>query len=334
MADWSYAPGELPAILTGGLALLFAGPAAPSTARAVLAGTGAVAGWETALDIVLRGGVAAAPDLFAGQLTDDTLTGVVRGGVRVTVAHRDGRTTELSGAGLRTWREFQLSEVASFTADAGAPAAGALTTAHPGPLAVSRLSCTVQPAVAADPGLTLEFSDALFEQAPELAPRLATALQEEPAAGRYDELFGATIHFGVEAAAVRPAEEDAEEPGPREEPAGAISGNVCVVLPDGRSVPLQGTVLIGRSPRADRIEGDQIPTLVAIDDRDVSRTHVRVRAEGRQVLLEDLGSTNGTVFTAVGAAPRRIRQGEVVLVTDGAVADLGTGSRITFAGVP
>ncbi|MDL5350824.1 FHA domain-containing protein [Microbacterium sp. zg-YB36] len=369
MADWSYRPGELPAILTGSLALLFAGPRAAATARTVLTEAAPGDGWEAALDVMLRGGVSAVPDLFAGEVTGDTLSGLVRGDVRLTVTHRDGRATELAGTHLRTWHEFCLTEVASFTAHAGSPTPGPAVPAHLGPLAVSQLSCTVATAAPADPGLTLEFSDALFEQAPELARQPGSAVPAAPAAGRYDELFGATIHFGVEAAAVRPPDEDADDPQLREEPAAAISGIVCVaghpnplerdtctrcgasltgaavarvplpdlgavLLPDGRSIPLQGTVLIGRSPRADRTAGDAIPTLVSIDDRDVSRTHVRIHVEGWQVLLEDLGSTNGTVFTAVGTGPRRVRPGEPVLVTDGAVAELGTGSRITFAGIP
>ena len=371
MAEWSYAAGDLPAILTGRLALLFAGPQAAPTARTVLAAARPEDTWETALDVVLRAGLAAAPDLFVGQLDGAGLTGVVRGGVRVTVHHDDGRTTELTGEGLRTWQEFHLGGVASFAVDAGG-AAGTHRAAAPGPLAVSQLACRVASA-AADPGLTLEFSDTLFEQAPELMPGLVAALESAPATGRYDDLFGATIHFGVEAAAVRPPDDDLEQAPtdrvPLEEPPAAVSGIVCVaghpnplerdvctrcgaslsgaavarvpspdlgtvVLPDGRVIALSGTLLIGRSPRADRTDGDGIPTLVEIDDRDVSRTHVRIRTEGWQVLLEDLGSTNGTVFTAVGTGPRRIRPGETVLVTDGAVADLGTGSRLTFAGLP
>ncbi|MBD7956946.1 FHA domain-containing protein [Microbacterium sp. Sa4CUA7] len=371
MAEWSYAAGDLPAILTGRLALLFAGPQAAPAARSVLAAARPEDTWDTALDVVLRAGLAGAPDLFAGQLDGTTLTGIVRGAVRMTVHHEDGRTTEMTGAGLRTWQEFHLVGVASFAVDAG-PTAGAHRPAGLGPLAVSQLACRVAPATT-DPGLTLEFSDTLFEQTPELAPGLVAALDSAPATGRYDDLFGATIHFGVEAAAVRPPDEDAEQmppaPVPADEPASAVSGIVCVaghpnplerdactrcgasladaavarvpspdlgtvVLPDGRAVALAGTLLIGRSPRADRTDGDGIPTLVSIDDRDVSRTHVRIRTEGWQVLLEDLGSTNGTVFTAVGMGPRRIRPGESVLVTDGSVADLGTGSRIGFAGLP
>ncbi|MCR2816983.1 FHA domain-containing protein [Microbacterium jiangjiandongii] len=380
MAEWSSAPGHLPAIVTGDLALLFAGPHATRAARAVLSHAAPGDGWESVLDLMLRDGLSRLPDFFAGQLDDGALAGVVRGTARLTAAHFDGSTTELSGAELRTWREFRLEKVASFTAHAGADTGLPLAPARPGPLAVSRIGCVMAAASAApapvDLARTLEFSDFL-EPAPDQqaadaaaashAPDPAVASVDVPGSGRYDELFGATIHFGVEAAAVRPPEDGDEQS--LEEPAAAVSGIVCVaghpnplaretctrcgasltgaelsrvprpnlgavVLPDGRPVPLAGAILIGRSPRVDRTDGDAMPTLVVIDDPDVSRTHVRIVIEGWQVLLEDLGSTNGTVFTARGTGPRRIRPGEAVLVTDGAVADLGPRSRITFTGVP
>ena len=395
MAEWSAAPGPLPAIVTDDLALLFAGPHATRTARAVLSLSCPDDGWEAVLGVMLRDGLGNLPDFFAGQLDGAALTGAVRGEARLIATHLDGTRTELSGAELRTWREFRLDDVASFTAHAGSDTALPLAPARPGPLAVSHLGCDLTgaapapaptpvgastPAAAIDPALTLEFSDLAEPAADEPAPAAAPGQPVSPpaavpvggpATGRFDDLFGATIHFGVEAAAVRPPA-PGDDPGAEhafEEPAAAVSGIVCVaghpnplardtctrcgasladaalsrvprpdlgavVLPDGGAVPLTGSLLIGRSPRVDRTDGEVIPTLVVIDDPDVSRTHVRIVIEGWQVLLEDLGSTNGTVFTALGSGPRRIRPGEAVLVTDGAVADLGPRSRITFTGVP
>ena len=54
----------------------------------------------------------------------------------------------------------------------------------------------------------------------------------------------------------------------------------------GVSVPLSGPVLIGRSPDAD---------LVIADDF-VSATHARVSVTENGPVLEDLGSTNGTLL--------------------------------------
>jgi pSer/pThr/pTyr-binding forkhead associated (FHA) protein len=52
----------------------------------------------------------------------------------------------------------------------------------------------------------------------------------------------------------------------------------------GRQTPLEGSIEIGR-------EGS---TGLAIDDEQASRRHARVTAQGDQVTVEDLGSTNGT----------------------------------------
>lgn len=54
----------------------------------------------------------------------------------------------------------------------------------------------------------------------------------------------------------------------------------------GVRVPLDGPVVIGRSPDADLVIADEF----------VSGIHARVTPEGDGVLVEDLGSTNGTVL--------------------------------------
>ncbi|MCR2818320.1 FHA domain-containing protein [Microbacterium sp. zg.Y1090] len=340
MAEWSYSPGDLPAILGDDTAVLFAGARATPTARAVLAGGAVAGGWESAVDVIVRAGLAAAPHFVAAGIDGTSLTGVVRGSSRIVATHVDGRVSVLTGAAQRTWQEFHLTDVAAFAADAGDDAASPTRPAHPGPLAATRLHARLIPAPheQLDPDLTLDFSDALFDlgAAPAVGPERMPA--ESMPAGRYDELFGATLHRAVEAAAVRPPEEDVLDDSPA---GGARAGEDApapraprgaVVLPDGRVLPLTGTLLIGRSPRADGPDTVGLPTLVTIDDPDVSRTHLRVRVDDAHVLLEDLRSTNGTVFTAAGSGPRRLHPGETVRVTPGAVADLG-GTRLVFEGV-
>jgi DNA-binding response OmpR family regulator len=59
----------------------------------------------------------------------------------------------------------------------------------------------------------------------------------------------------------------------------------CLTDPTGREHPLTGdSITIGRA-----LEND-----IVITSKRVSREHARVRREGRRVILEDLGSTNGT----------------------------------------
>lgn len=54
----------------------------------------------------------------------------------------------------------------------------------------------------------------------------------------------------------------------------------------GMALPVTGTVVIGRSPGADIVIGDDF----------VSGRHARVSPVDGEVVLEDLGSTNGTVL--------------------------------------
>lgn len=75
---------------------------------------------------------------------------------------------------------------------------------------------------------------------------------------------------------------------PRRGSAGAYTLSVKQGPPElkGVSVPLTGAVVIGRSPGADIVIGDDF----------VSGRHARVVPSGDDVLLEDLGSTNGTLL--------------------------------------
>jgi len=79
----------------------------------------------------------------------------------------------------------------------------------------------------------------------------------------------------------------APQPGPRP-PLGAL------VLDDGSALELSADCVIGREPTLDPsvVAGDAHP--LAIVDAAVSRVHARVRLDGWQVLLIDLGSVNGT----------------------------------------
>jgi hypothetical protein len=71
----------------------------------------------------------------------------------------------------------------------------------------------------------------------------------------------------------------------------------------GVSVPLAGPVVIGRSPDAD---------LVIADDF-VSSTHAKIVPSGDGFLLEDLGSTNGTLVNGQPATrPLAVSAGDVI----------------------
>ena len=69
------------------------------------------------------------------------------------------------------------------------------------------------------------------------------------------------------------------------------------------SVPITGPVVIGRSPGADIVLGDDF----------VSGRHARLSPSGDGVVVEDLGSTNGTVLNGIElTGTRSVRPGDTI----------------------
>jgi hypothetical protein len=102
----------------------------------------------------------------------------------------------------------------------------------------------------------------------------------------------------------------------------------AVRLADGRLIPLDRTVYVGRSPRSPRITSGEAPHLVAVPSplREVSGTHLEIQQEGYTVVVRDVGSTNGTIVTAPGTAPSLLSPGESRVVPVGCALDLGDGN--------
>lgn len=71
----------------------------------------------------------------------------------------------------------------------------------------------------------------------------------------------------------------------------------------GTKVPVTGPVVIGRSPGADIVIGDDF----------VSGKHARVSTSADEAVLEDLGSTNGTLLNGSRVtAPQSLRPGDAI----------------------
>jgi hypothetical protein len=71
----------------------------------------------------------------------------------------------------------------------------------------------------------------------------------------------------------------------------------------GTRVPLHGPVIIGRSPGAD----------IVIAGEFVSARHARIAPTGTGAVVEDLGSTNGTLLNgATIVAPSSVKAGDVI----------------------
>ncbi|QGG93633.1 FHA domain-containing protein [Actinomarinicola tropica] len=99
-----------------------------------------------------------------------------------------------------------------------------------------------------------------------------------------------------------------------------------LVFDSGLIVDVDRPQLIGRRPTAPP-DVAEIPNLVTVPspDSDISRVHTAVRLEGWDVLVEDVGSTNGTEVRLPGQEATRLREHEPVLVVPG--------TEVTIAGV-
>ena len=107
-------------------------------------------------------------------------------------------------------------------------------------------------------------------------------------------------------------------------------------LSTGELVDLNQSLIVGRQPSVSRVQGAVMPKLiqVASPSGDISRSHVEVRLEGWHVMLCDLKATNGTVLIREGQPPRRLAQGEMAILLDGDIAEVGDGISLRFEEIP
>lgn len=98
----------------------------------------------------------------------------------------------------------------------------------------------------------------------------------------------------------------------------------------GEQVDLDQDVVIGRAPLATPQPGGTMPHLlvVACPDKSVSKTHCAVRVQEWDLLVEDLGSTNGTYLLRQGQAPRPVTRGVPQPLQVGDALDLADSVRI------
>lgn len=94
---------------------------------------------------------------------------------------------------------------------------------------------------------------------------------------------------------------------------------------EAEPIPLDRPSYIGRSPSSPRIAGGVLPRLVRVESasKEVSATHLEIRQLGASVIVTDLRSTNGSMVMLPGSVPRKLRQGESVVVSPGTLVDIG-----------
>lgn len=109
-----------------------------------------------------------------------------------------------------------------------------------------------------------------------------------------------------------------------------------VEISTGGELSLSRTTILGRKPRASRVQGDEVPQLVTVPspDQDISRSHLQLRLEGWHVVAVDLDTTNGTGLYRPGADPVRMRPGDGIILRSGDVVDLGDGVTLRMRDLP
>ena len=350
----------------------------------------AASGFQAALDVLARGGLASMPAFALVDQGEHQIRAFVRGGVTVEV---DGRA--LAGAGVSTWSEQLFasgSRVSVRVTDAVAgPHATLPLEAGAVIIASIELGAESAPAVAASPVAEAVAPEPEPEPAPEpehepepeqeadadvtvaeidpgaTVSEAPTAREPEPAAVEapsvegYDYLFGETVFRDVADAAVHdePEEEPAESApelegdhdgqtvltadiaklragrarrGRDEQPPPPPAPRFALALANGTFEPLDGPVLVGRSPSVSQVSGGQMPRLLTIGtaDQDISRTHARFALEGGTVVVTDLHSRNGTIVVLPGKEPQKLRAGEPTALLVGTVVDFGGGVTLTI----
>jgi len=96
-----------------------------------------------------------------------------------------------------------------------------------------------------------------------------------------------------------------------------------IKLDDGRVIPLEGLVLLGRNPQPQPGEEDAHLIKLADQTRTVSKSHLAVGRDGPGAYVVDRGSTNGSTVTAPDGTSTRCQPGDVVPVEPGSIVSMG-----------
>jgi hypothetical protein len=105
-----------------------------------------------------------------------------------------------------------------------------------------------------------------------------------------------------------------------------------VTISNGEVFDLDRPLIVGRKPRSPRFAGNEVPRLVAVSGphQDISRSHLKIELEDWSVMVNDMGSTNGTLLHRLGQPDRRLQGTEQVVAASGDVFDLGDGITVTI----
>ena len=137
-----------------------------------------------------------------------------------------------------------------------------------------------------------------------------------------------TVLRGAEPGAAGAVHPEPQRPEPRTKTARAARPGPVYSFRIGAlkdPITLDRPVRIGRKPSTPRIAVGIPPRLVRVvsPQREVSANHLELRQTGNSIVVTDLRSTNGTVVLVPGSTPRKLLQGESVVVSPGTLVDIG-----------
>jgi hypothetical protein len=101
-------------------------------------------------------------------------------------------------------------------------------------------------------------------------------------------------------------------------------------LPTGDEVILDRGVIFGRAPESHATEDRPHLVRLTTPENEISRSHGEIVIDGWNVLIRDLGSTNGTTVALPGQAPLRLRGHDLFALEPKSVICLADQLSITF----
>ncbi|QZY28663.1 FHA domain-containing protein [Nocardioides coralli] len=300
-------------------------------------------GFDVVLDALISRGLRDLTGFVLVATAEGTTRLVVRGPAQAHVVADDGEVT-VDGTEATTWAERTLSGVSSLrlvVADAAEEAA--LHTMTGGLVRVSELTTPAEvgghqhedevevPADEPDPDPGAELPTTGPMPVPE-APPGPLGPETDWSQPPPEPPIGVPSGPPPPVAVTQPVPLQSSVPGPEESEPAAV---VRLVFSHGEEVAVDRAVVVGRAPQAGRSRGTGEPQLVTVPSpgQEISSTHLEVRpgsgSDHGHAVVEDLGSTNGTVLVRPGQAAEELTAGTPVVLVPGAVLDLGDGITIT-----
>lgn len=271
---------------------------------------------EDALSALAARGIERLPDFALVELVDSRTSSVsvaVRG---AATAHLYGpESSTLAGAGIGTWVESSAQQVSSIALTLAGPPTGVLLPLGRGVVRADRLQWGTVPAPASQPKPPAPGAREVPAWAADLDDPLSTMAVER------DEL--------ADMVAAAMAEDHTLLGGPRRRRSEHTTRRFVVTLDSGTVLELDLPVVLGRAPQPADHPGVRLAALPS-PRREVSGTHVELRLDGDQLLVRDLGSTNGTVVRHTDGSAMLLRGGATARLTAGALLDIGDGNVARF----